>query len=296
VTPVLLYLCNEADNGIAPASIADSAAGTAVNLTPTYGTGGGAANAAWTSIGAGRGLSTGTHAGNDATGTALRSGALNGSKVATAFNAATKVTWEFVINVPAGAATNGGTVLDVSDSTWTNTALGGIYKAASSHTWEIYRPGGVLAYTVPMPTAGTTTVVQIAIDTTQATPANRIAIDYSATPQTVTTVSAIPQNTTWTVGTEFLFICGAPPTGTPIDWVTTCTLYFFALYADTMGSVERAAHSTSLLANNDADPNAGGGGGGGTTHRRGLLGVGKHKPDSPRWERRPGSRIYSMAA
>lgn len=39
-----------------------------------------------------------------------------------------------------------------------------------------------------------------------------------------------------------------------------------------------------------------GGGGGSFGPRRSLLGVGRRKPDLPSWHRKPGSRLYSMAA
>lgn len=266
-TPLWQCLFNEAASGTAPASIVDTSAGTAVNLTPSYGTG-----AAWTSIAAGRGLGTGTHAGSGegVNATLLVSSALNGTKIATALNGATAYTIELVINVPAGAATGGGTIMVIAPTDLADSGLGDIYKAASAHTWEFYFPGGVSpGWTNAAPTAGTTTVVHSVVDTTQATQANRFRLYYGGSAQTPTLGAGVAQNTTATVdATRYIALCDARDRG----WCTTATIYYAAIYASALTAGECAANATALAAANDADPNATGGGA--STFRRLLLGVG----------------------
>lgn len=244
-TPVVLYKFNEGSG----TSVSDTSAGTAVNLALTNGTG-----SAWTSIASGNGWATGTHTGNDTT-IACKSAALNGTKIETALNGATSMTYEFVINVPAGGATGGGGVVDLVGTVG---GLIGIYKKANAHTWELWFPDNTSTegYTVPMPTAGTTTTVHMTVDTTSAVAANRVPlVRYNDVSQTVTTVAGTAQNTAQTINSAYKLLVANLDES--VGWTTTATWYYLAIYSSVLSAADITAHTAALAANNNAVPNRG---------------------------------------
>lgn len=250
VSPLLLYKFNEASSGQVPTSVADSSPGSPSDLTITYGTG----TAAWEAIAAGDGLFTGVHHGNDAGGT--RVAGQIGTKVSTALAATKTVTWEFVITVPDGVATDSGLIFDIASSSGSPQGLGGIYKFPFGNHFLIYDTAGLDLGRVGFPPTGVPTVVHVVIDTSQAVADDRIIVYYNGVPQFVTTINVLPQNTTWSPSsTDYCALLGGPPVGT-LDDVITATVYYAAVYSSALTVTQVLGRAFFLGNNNDYDPNS----------------------------------------
>ena len=242
-TPLLLYKLDQAASGTTPTNVNDTSAGTALNLPISYGTA-----TAWTSIAAGDGINF------DGTGSAV-SASLSATKVATALAGATKCTLEFVVNT--SSASNFKAIGGIQSNAFDDicdVSIGGA-SAQISFNWT----GGAVAFDCPLGLRH----IMVVLDTTQASSTNRILayIDGSAaavnslpTPPTYPALNAALDAgfTNW-ANNRFSLGCLTNAAGNPF----TGPIYFAAMYAAALTSADAAAHSAALLANNDADPNAG---------------------------------------
>lgn len=241
-TPLALYLFNEASSGTAPTSIADTSAGTAVNLTPHY-----TGTAAWSSITAGNGLTYGT---DENSGCSTAAGA---NKIQAALSGSTTMTWEFVMDY-IGASHNA-LICDVNDLT--SAQVAGIYTGnnggGNGTQWEMWSdfsdPNPNFIFSVPTGV----TVVHLIFDSANATAADRGRLYYNGVRQTPTggTTTTIPQNRTLVCNSSsVILLAHSGDTFSPRG-----TYYYMALYSAALSGADITANSTALLANNDANPN-----------------------------------------
>ncbi len=241
LTPVLLYLADEASSGTTPTTIGDTSAGTPLNLTITYGTG-----AAWKSIGAGKGIGWAT-SGN----TGAVSGPLNGTKVEAALAGATKATWEIVIDPGSDAANE---VLAYFGGSGAYPGLFVVQRISTGEIIVYVNNAQVAYYTI----SSGVSVITVAVDTDQAVAADRITLSQDGSPVTPFLTNypaqhqAIDALQTDYSQNVIALGCYSDPTIQP---ATGSSLYFAKLYASALTSAEVAANATALAANNDADPN-----------------------------------------
>ncbi len=235
-TPLLLYLLNEASSGTTPTTVNDTSFGTPLNLTQS--------GATWTSIPAGDGLDfSGVNSGALST-------AIAGTKVDTGLAGCTKATWEVVANrdtnndyntlaAISGERVNGQFVVVISvtsafDVYWADAYCGSLDISALS--------AGAHVFTV-------------AVDTTQATGSDRVKLYVDGT--FFGSYSLPPAQNTAISTTSPLFAAIACPAYIGIDQMFTGPEYYAALYANSFVPSPSAilSNATTLLANNDANPN-----------------------------------------
>ena len=237
------WLFNEAASGTAPTSILDYSAGTAVNLTPTY-----TSTAAWSAIGAGRGLGLGT------LGTAgALSAALGTNKIQSGINGGKLLTWEVVINYAGFPGGQGGsTICDIGDAA--SGAQMGVYSSSDDTKWEIWisNNGTVMNGTITKPSAGTH-VFHLVVDTNQATFAGRLVAYVDGSAVTVTSTGGLAQNTTLSVVSTSKVCVGFAVTS---DFGSNGTVYYLAVWNEALSAATVAQRALTLKGNNDLDPSS----------------------------------------
>ena len=249
-TPLLLYKFNEASSGTTPTSILDSSAGTAAPATLGYGTAG-----HWTSVTAGKGrLYDGT--GGDATARVDSGGSI--TKVQTGLAGSLTATWEIVLDETLSVASYDYYAALVQASSGAefftivaNQAQGGLIAT--------FNDGAAV---VKFAISNGVHAVDVVADTSLVTPTDRIKIYVDGSLQTVSVTNQIGQNTAIDAGLNW-----SSGSGTQVQFGEFSVSgnhclgvnYFAALYVAALDASTVSAHSTALLANNDADPNSGGG-------------------------------------
>lgn len=232
-TAAALFLFSEGTG----TSIGDTAAGTPVNLTATLGTGG-----SWAASN-GNGIAFGTGAAGAV------SGALNGTKIATAFSGLKTAALEVRCNMTRSGATE--TLIYFGD---TGTAAG-LMLQNDFGVITVYVCG---AYVGSFDVGTGLHTYHLAVDTTQATAANRVILYKDAVAATMSGASYPAQNTAIDVGitsyasNRLCVGCEGTTSGTQVQ---SGTIYEACFYSTTISSVEASANHTALAANNDADPN-----------------------------------------
>lgn len=238
-TPLLLYLLNEASSGTTPTALLDTATGTAVDLTITYGT------SSYTSIASGNGVNW-----NGACG--ALSAALNGTKVATALAGATQVTWEVRADFNSVASAEGfayfGTDTGGSDQFYFENQFGAL---------RLTYAGAFVGDFAGIGISGLHTYTYVA-DTGDATASNRLKFYIDGVLQTLTGASFPAQNTAVDSGaTNYannritLATAGIVNNAAP----TNGKIYYAALYASALSAADVLANHNALASNNDANPN-----------------------------------------
>lgn len=219
-----------------------------MNLTPTYG-----ATSAWSSIGAGKGL-TGTSAAER-----LRciSANLVGTKIETLFNGLKKFSTEYVYS---GAPTSGQVFIPLAIANDTLASVVFILlfvESGGNVNVEMYGDvgtGGTIGF-INGVTLASPTVIRVDIDTSLGVAADRIKVWFNGAAQTITTPTVTADATFAITGTQKLYTHGLNG-GFGEDGIIG-TVY----YASVNNVVPSTDNSTALLSNNDAVPGGGGGGG-----------------------------------
>ena len=240
--PLATWLANETSSGTGPTTIHDTSAGPVCDATITYG-----ASAVWTaSNGNGLNLAKTGHS---------ESASLSGTKVQTALAGSLTISWEGVLDVTNSmAGTSYDTYFSLYDSISSYEILDITFNGAHGGlvvTWQ--DGGGTVKYDAPNIPNGRFHL-RVDIDNGQSTGTDRCKLWVNG-------VAALTSDMTW---------LATPTINTAIDaggmnWANSKVaiggffgggfpdgiFYFGALYATSPGD-----HSASLLANNDADPNA----------------------------------------
>ncbi len=239
VTPLLLYLFDEASSGTTPTDVHDTSAGTAVDLAISYDDG------AWTSIAAGDGLYYGV-----TQFTQSLSSTLSGTKVATALTGSKQATMEIVFSGSSGVTpSSGNDVFGIYSEAFElkTQASGGLYGI-----WG----GGVLGGTLgvinsgaDMFSSGTVYVLHLVVDTTQAVQDDRCKAYINGSPVSCTGGS-VDQDTTIDETSPGLST-NIVVAGLGVEGIN---VYYAALFSTTLSAGDCSTRATALLANNDAAP------------------------------------------
>lgn len=261
-TPICRYPLDEAASGTTPTSALDIS-GNGYHLTTiNYGS----STMAYTEASGNRGLISSSASGNhrasraiDNTADALRT-AMAGTQVATL---------ELVINLGAGNA-SGGRIAVITDRAG-GTGQFGLRNNSDADNWSFVFNGtgfnlGVAGTTGL--TLGNRHVLQIVLDTTQATQNDRVRICVNGG-SFVQVSNSITQNATLTMGSDLDWILLNRQDGANFARSVDGTLFYVALYAAALTLGQCQNNNTDLAA--DDDPAGGGGGGSAVGAARAYL-------------------------
>jgi hypothetical protein len=239
----------EASSGTAPATIGDSVP-TALNATITYGSGTG-----WTSIPAGNGLISSTNQ------TRARSATFNTSgKLYTGLHGGTAVTIELVVrftSFPSGAIQN---IMEIGDAILRVNSFEGAISARTFTT------AGNSDVNVNSASVSLNTVYVLHSTWDGAT--SKIYLNGSDVSFGGSSVGGTI-NLSSTTDRLVAFMCRADGGGVAAG----VEFFYAAVYSHVLDATARSANVTALLANNDADPNAGSPPAGPTYNRRRSAGA-----------------------
>ncbi len=230
---VARYYIDEAASGQTPTELDDSASNP-VNLSITYD----GANPAFSSVATGRGLSWASNASN---GRAMV--ALGSNKIYTAINGAQKLTIEMVVDV---------TTFNTSDGFLLQIGLDGDYSPFSifdsgSGSLGVYHGTTYVTFTEDLEGAGRV-VIHIVVDTTQATPSDRIKLYVNGTAENATGGTQPAQNASLSPVSGDYFVVGNRSNG---GRGIAGKIYYCALYDNAMSSADISTNYTDLSADDD---------------------------------------------